>query len=299
MGNKNLHVAKKNKKDEFYTMMKDIEDEVKYYWDELKGKKVLLNCDNPEKSNFWIYFKNNFKFLSLERLTSTHYNEGESTYKLEYDGENINKTQLDGDGDFRSDESIEILKESDIVITNPPFSLFREYVAQLIEYNKDFLIMGNNNAVTYKEIFPLIKEENMWLGHHANKTMEFRLSDNYDKWDRIDEKGNKYGKVPAISWFTNLDIDKRHEKLILYKEYSEEEYPKYDNYDAIEVSRVAKIPKDYYKPMGVPITFLNKHSKEQFKILGQMANTRVDEYNFGYPFVNGVRKYARIIIQRL
>ena len=176
-------------------------------------------------------------------------------------------TALDGDGDFRSEESIAFLKEADIIVTNPPFSLFREYVSQLMEYNKKFIILGNNNAITYKEIFPLIKENKIWLGNNVNKTIEFRLSDNYKKWDRIDG-GIKYGKVPAISWFTNLDINKRHEDLILYKKYSDEDFLPFDNYDAINIDRTSDIPCDYYQTMGVPITFLNIYNPDQFEIIG-------------------------------
>lgn len=177
-------------------------------------------------------------------------------------------TKLIGDGDFRSSESKELLKQADIVVTNPPFSLFREYVAQLIEFDKKFVILGNNNAITYKEIFPLIKNSKMWLGYSANKTMTFRLSNRYKRWNYIDENGNKYGNVPAITWYTNLDIKKRHEELILVKKYNPLDYPKYDNYDAIEVSKVKDIPKDYDGVMGVPITFLDKFNPEQFEILG-------------------------------
>lgn len=177
-------------------------------------------------------------------------------------------TRLTGDGDFRSSESKELLKQADIVVTNPPFSLFREYVAQLIEFDKKFIILGNNNAITYKEIFQLIKNSKMWLGYSANKTMTFRLSNHYKRWNYIDENGNKYGNVPAITWYTNLDIKKRHEELILVKKYNPLDYPKYDNYDAIEVSKVKDIPKDYDGVMGVPITFLDKFNPEQFEIIG-------------------------------
>ena len=178
-------------------------------------------------------------------------------------------TKLIGDGDFRSSESKELLKQADIVVTNPPFSLFREYVAQLIEFDKKFVILGNNNAITYKEIFPLIKNGKMWLGYSANKTMTFRLSNRYKRWNYIDENGNKYGNVPAITWYTNLDIKKRHEELILVKKYNPLDYPKYDNYDAIEVSKVKDIPKDYDGVMGVPITFFDKFNPDQFEVVGQ------------------------------
>lgn len=176
-------------------------------------------------------------------------------------------TILDGDGDFRSEECVEFLKEADIVVTNPPFSLFREYVSQLMKYNKKFVILGNNNAITYKEIFPLIKQNKIWLGYNNNKTIEFRLSNDYTKWNRI-ENGVKYGKVPAISWYTNLEIEKRSEKMILYKKYNSSDYPTYDNFDAIEVSKVNNIPEDYENVMGVPITFLNNYNPDQFEILG-------------------------------
>lgn len=274
--NKNLHAAKRAKNDEFYTQMVDIENELKYYKDRFKGKTIFMNCDDPEESNFWKYFHLNFEFFGLKKIISTHYLENQKSYMLEYEGGNDVdtsvgvKTNLEGDGDFRSEESINLLKESDIVITNPPFSLYRTYVAQLIEYEKKFIIMGNQNAITYKEIFPLIKENKIWLGVNTNKTIEFQVPDNYDhtKNGRIDVNGNKYVKVPAISWFTNLEHYKRNEEIILWKSYNEEDNPKYDNYDAIEVSKVKEIPEDYYGVMGVPITFLNKYNPNQFEILG-------------------------------
>lgn len=274
MGNTIMIEAKRNPRDEFYTQIEDINRELNNYREQLRGMHVFMNCDDPEESNFWRYFKLNFDFLELKKITSTYYHESEPTYRLDYDGEQVVKTPLEQNGDFRSPEAIEILKEADIVVTNPPFSLFREYIAQLVEYNKKFIIMGNNNAITYKEVFPLIKDQKVWLGFDSNKTMEFALPDEYTRWDRVDEKGVKYGKVPAISWFTNIDIKRRHEDIILFKEYSPEEYPKYDNYDAIEVSRVANIPEDYGGIMGVPITFLTKHNPEQFEILG-MAKTPI------------------------
>ncbi len=214
-------------------------------------------------------------------------------------------TLLDGDGDFRSDECIGFLEEADIVVTNPPFSLFREYLAQLIEYRKKFLILGNNNAITYKEVFPLIKNNALWLGYNSNKTIEFRLSDEYKKWDRKDSKGVKFGKVPAISWFTNLDINKRHEKMILYKRYSPNEYPRFDNYDAINVDKVADIPKDYSEKMGVPITFLNNYNPEQFKIIDGIGrysvldNERTKKAGKYLSMINGKAKYFRYIIKNL
>lgn len=202
-------------------------------------------------------------------------------------------TKLIGDGDFRSSESKELLKQADIIVTNPPFSLFREYVTQLIEFDKKFVILGNNNAITYKEIFPLIKNGKMWLGYSANKTMTFRLSNRYKRWNYIDENGNKYGNVPAITWYTNLDIKKRHEEMVLVKKYNPLDYPKYDNYDAIEVSKVKDIPKDYDGVMGVPITFLDKFNPEQFEIIKFRKGD--DDKDLS---VNGKTPYFRILIKK-
>ncbi len=268
--NTSLHAAKRAKNDEFYTQLTDIEKELRHYKDHFRGKVVFCNCDDPEWSNFWTYFKLKFDYLGLAKVVATHYAPGEASYKLEYfGGGNEVKTALAGDGDFRSSECVALLKESDIVVTNPPFSLFREYVAQLVEHEKQFLVLGNNNAVTYKETFRLIRDNKMWLGYGVNKTMEFRLSDEYARWSRVDEAGHKYGRVPAISWFTNLPHHKRNEELILFRQYSgnESRYPNYDNYEAIEVSKVADIPVDYEGAMGVPITFLDKFNPAQFEIL--------------------------------
>jgi len=288
MANKNLNEAKKAKNDEFYTMLRDIEKELKHYRKHLKNKVVFCNCDNPEESNFWRYFKMNFDFLGLNKLISTHYKDDKSTYKLEYDGENIIKTNLKQNGDFRSPETIEILKESDVVITNPPFSLFREYVAQLIEYDKDFLIIGSLNATKYKEIFPLIKKEKMWMGVKTSG-FKFLVPNEYNsKKTYLDDRDRKYVKIGNVTWYTNLDNERSNEDLILYKEYNEKDYIKYDNYDAINVNKTKEIPKDYYKPMGVPISFLCKHSKGQFKIMDKLGNPCVNEKNI----------YSRIIIQR-
>ena len=315
--NNNLHTAKATKNDEFYTQLEDIENELKYYKDYFKGKVVYCNCDgflNKEKSNFFMYFSLNYEFLGLKGLICTKYNPNGKGRKYEYygdlngnnypDEEEIFTSDLEGDGDFRSEECIEILKKCDIVCTNPPFSLFRQYVAQLFEYKKDFLIIGNVNAISYKEVFPLIKENKMWLGVSSfNKGMYFGVPDDYTyadtyKFDR-ERNGKKVMRVSSICWFTNLDHKKRHEELVLYKKYNEEEYPKYDNYDAIEVSKVTDIPMDYYGVMGVPITFLDKYCPEQFEIVGQMMTTKVTEFNFGYPYINGKKKFARLLIKRI
>lgn len=325
--NKNLHKAKKQKNDEFYTMLSDIEKELVHYKNHFKDKIIYCNCDDPRFSNFWNYFHLNFEHLGLKKLISTHYNIGCGTFKAVYCGGNdcdvsvYDKYDLiESNGDFRSDECIEILKESDIVVSNPPFSEFREYVAQLMKYEKKFIIWGNNNAITYKEFFPLMKDNRVWLGYTANKTCVFRLSNDYQKWD---EKlttqmndGHKYGKCPAISVFTNLDIDKRHEKLILYKKYNTEEYPTYDNYNAINVDKVSDIPCDYDGVMGVPITFLDKYNPEQFEILW-ITQRNDDPYKTkkyttaefknandlnarATILVNGIPKsvYARILIRK-
>lgn len=285
--NENLHKAKDAKNDEFYTLLSSVSEELRHYKQHFAAKIVFCNCDDPTWSAFWRYFRLNFAELGLKKLISTHYDRTEPTYKMEYEGGDDNdvevgvKTPLEGNGDFRSQECLNLLDECDIVVTNPPFSLFREFVGTLMEHDKKFIIWGNNNAITYKEFFPLLKENKVWLGYTANKTCTFRVAEGY----RFDGKltaqfndGHKYGKVPAISIFTNLDIQKRHEKLILWQRYyddngnplpdAEERYPHYDNYDAINVDRVADIPVDYRDVMGVPITFLDKYNPKEFEILG-------------------------------
>ncbi len=272
--NQNLHQAKNAKKDEFYTQLTDIENELKHYRHHFNGKVVYCNCDDPRMSNFFHYFSYNFEDLGLKKLITTCYqnqnkdlfsqHDCERAIYLEYHGDrNKNRTPdvdeigvqyLKGDGDFRSAESIELLKQADIVVTNPPFSLFREYVAQLIAHNKQFVIIGNVNAITYKEVFPLIKEDKIWLGYNCLRF--FKKPD-----------GSMYETARSY-WYTNLDIAKRYEDLILYKRYTPEEYPKYDNYDAINVDKAKEIPMDYPGAMGVPITFLDKYNPEQFEILG-------------------------------
>lgn len=279
-----LRQAKENKKDEFYTRLEDIEKEISEHMDyvrQFQGKTVLCNCDDPEWSNFFTFFKNHFNQLGIKKLITTHYNkDGSPSYKIEWSGERLNgdtinmiTTPLKGDGDFRSPECIELLKEVDIVVTNPPFSLFREYVAQLIKYGKKFIIIGNNNAIAYKEIFPLLKEGKIVLGYNSNKTCAFRVGEDY-RYDKELTKeindGYHYGKVPAISWFTNFELDKSHEPLILNKNYkgNENNYPQYANFNAIEVNKISQIPKDYYGLMGVPITYMGQHCADQFEIMG-------------------------------
>jgi len=313
--NKSLHAARKAKNDEFYTQLADIEDELTHYKQQFENKVVLCNCDDPLESNFVKYFSLNFEHLGLKKLVATHYKEWnlfqqEPPYKLEYMGDKNGitfedfVTEMLDDGDFRSEECIALLKEADIVVTNPPFSLFREYVDQLIRFEKKFLIIGGINAITYKEIFPLIKENRLWVGHNFNKVFDFIIPDDYKKHHHLDNEGNKVARVPGICWFTNLPHNKRTEDLTLYKKYSTKEYPKYDNYDAIEVSKVAEIPMDYKGAMGVPITFLGKYNPEQFEIVSS------NDYRNGdyVPFkehglvkdkdsaINGKPTYVRILI---
>ena len=306
--NSNLKTANKAKQDEFYTQLTDIEKELRHYKDHFKGKIVFCNCDDPFESNFFKYFAMNFNFLGLKKLIATCYDgspiagdelplfEVEETqtekkaYKIEItevtdengDGavdladvellirnHKNTLTVLNGNGDFRSEECIELLKQADIVVTNPPFSLFREYVAQLIEYKKQFVILGPQNSITYKEIFAYLKNNQMWLSHSLSY-IAFKVPTHYEEkstrfW--IDENNQKWRSFGNICWFTNLDIAKRHEYLDLYKRYKAEEYPNYENYNAINVDKVTDIPYDYDGVMGVPITFLDKYNPEQFKII--------------------------------
>lgn len=272
-----LALAKKNKKDEFYTQLTDIEKELNHYKEHFKNKVVFCNCDDPKESNFFKYFALNFKYLQLKRLVATHYNEGGKSYKLEI-VEDINKdgkinlddaitTPLKGNGDFRSEECIKILEESDIVVTNPPFSLFREYIAQLIEYNKKFVIVGHQNAISYKEIFQLIKENKIWLGYGFKGGAGHFINKFYEDYASASDRKEGMIRVSGVHWFTNLEIKKRYEDLILYKKYNQENYPKYDNFDAINVDVTKEIPIDYAGYMGVPITFMDKYNPDQFEII--------------------------------
>lgn len=304
MSNKNLNQAKKAKNDEFYTRIEDIEKELVNYGDFFKDKVVYCNCDHPTESNFTRYFLLNFEKLGLKKLVSTCFiSDGKGLVGTkEKDGE-YTVEQLEGNGDFRSEECIEFLKKCDVVVTNPPFSLFREYVKQLMDYNKKFLIIGNGNAVTYKEIFPYIKNNQLWLGFSANKTMKFQLSDSYEKWDEMDKNGKKYGKVTAITWFTNIPHNKRNQPLDLYRKYNPNDYPKYDNYDAINVDKVTDIPEDYNGVMGVPITFLDKYCPTQFQIVGCSyqygdCGKHLDNTEWGC-MINGKPIYKRLFIKRV
>lgn len=284
------------KEDEFYTQMRDIEKEMIHYAqeDHFRGKVIYCNADNPEKSNFWKYFRDNFKAFGLKKLISTHYKIDEPVYILEYDGVRSVRTGLLGNGDFRSDECIAYLKQADVVVTNPPFSLFREYMAQLIEYDKEFIVIGNLNAVTYKEIFPLLKSGEVWTGNSYGD-MSFRVPSYYEPrktrfW--VDKSGQKWRSMGNIYWFTNLDTPKRHEDIVLSKEYDPDVYLAYDNYDAINVGKVADIPKGYDGAMGVPITFIGKHNPKQFEII------KFRKGNDGKDLkINGKSPYFRILIR--
>ena len=322
MAQNELHKAKINPKDEFYTQLCDIEKELQYYKDFFKGKTVFCNCDDPRVSNFFHYFSYNFEHLGLKKLITTCYksqnsdlfsqNDSEQAVYLEYtgdkngnkvpDAEEIGIKPLKGDGDFRSPECIELLKQADVVVTNPPFSLFREYVAQLMEYNKKFLIIGNINCITYKEIFPLIIQNKLWLGKSIHSgDREFQVPNSYPLQAagfRIDENGNKFIRVKGIRWYTNIDYPLRYENIDLYKKYNPEEYPKYDNYDAINVDKTSEIPVDYDGVMGVPITFLDKYNPNQFMIIG-IDRYVADNPNYGKRFtINNKEVYARILIKR-
>lgn len=292
--NINLQNAKAQKNDEFYTQLPDIENELRHYKEHFRWKTVLCNCDDPRVSNFFHYFAYNFEALWLKKLITTCYknqnadlfstNNSEKAVYLVYewdknwnhkpDAEEIGIHELKWDWDFRSEECIELLKQADIVVTNPPFSLFRDYISQLVKYEKKFLVLWNMNAIPYKEVFPLIRDNKLWTGYGFNMSMVYKttypnlLEANRKfviwKWYNPDEW---YVKVPAICRFTNLDIKKRHEDLIMYKKYNSEEYPKYDNYEAIDVNKISEIPIDYNWTMWVPITFLDKYNPNQFELL--------------------------------
>ena len=303
--NANMNKAKNAKNDEFYTLLEDIEKELMHYKECFKDKIVLCNCDDPEWSAFWKYLHLNFAELGLKKLISTHYDKDEPTYKMEYvggDDNNIDagiKTPLEGNGDFRNEECLDILDEADVIVTNPPFSLFREYVAVLMEHKKKFLVIGNKNAITYKDFFPLLKNNEVWIGY--NSPSEFDTPNGLTK------------KVQGLCrWFTNLGIAKRHEKLVLRKKYTPKEYQKYDNYDAVEVSKVSDIPVEYEGVMGVPITFMDKYDPVEFEILGLwngghagdvIGAAKCEAVSAGKtivwngPIVNGKAKYFRILIR--
>ena len=331
--NRNLHKAKSKKNDEFYTQLVDIERELEHYEEHFRNKVVYCNCDDPRVSGFFHYFSYNFKRLGLKKLITACYknqerdlfskHDSERAIWLEYEGteganvpdvEDIGIHTFKGDGDFRSKECIELLKQADIVVTNPPFSLFRKYVAQLVEHKKKFLIIGNKNAITYKEIFSLIKNNKMWVGYTPmGMDLLFDLpKDVARELQETKKEGSSYRIVDGVVkgrsqsiWFTNLDHKKRHEEFILYKRHSPEEYPTYENYDAINIDKTKDIPMDWSGAMGVPITFLDKYNPEQFEIIwttdrggdGMLEDLKLPHSRYDAPVVKGEGIYKRIIIR--
>lgn len=330
--NKTLQQARKAKSDEFYTRLADIEKELKHYRKHFKDKVVLCNCDDPRVSNFFHFFSYNFEKLGLKKLITTCYknqnmdlfsrHDDKAAIYLEYEGDkNDNKVpdpeeigiqHLQGDGDFRSPECIELLKQADIVVTNPPFSLFREYVGQLIEHQKKFLVVGTWNAITYRDIFNLIQSDSLWIGVNSNRNFSgFIVPEHYPLHGteaRVDEHGNRVVSSNNTCWFTNLENAKRHENLPLFRTFDPEEHPEYDNYHAIEVNQVVNIPVDYEGVMGVPITFLNKYNPDQFEIVGSDADVKEGllpelvksswDGKIDRAYLNGKRMYARLFIKR-
>jgi len=319
--NRNLNRARAVKNDEFYTQLSDIERELTHYKDHFFGKVVLCNCDDPWVSNFFNYFSRNFEFLRLKKLIATCYknqerdvfsrHDSERAISLEYDGDRnqnrmpdpdeIGIKPLHGDGDFRSGECVALLRQADIVVTNPPFSLFREYVNQLIEHGKKFLILGSMNAITYKEIFRHVMVDKIWLGVN-NGAKKFGVPDDAEKFSDI-QNGKKIVNMGNVGWYTNLDVAKRHENLVLYKRYSPDEYPRFDNYDAINVDKTKDIPANYAGVMGVPISFLDKYNPDQFEIIG-LASGNIQglagipsSIGRDGPYINGKLKYGRIFIR--
>lgn len=296
--NSSLRTAQAVKNDEFYTQISDIEQEIGNYRKHFKDKIIYMPCDNPEWSNFWHVFKSQYIYLHYKKIIATFYNgivdTDKQPYKLEYDGITETKTFLEGNGDFRSEECTAILQESDIVITNPPFSLFREFVKWIMDANKKFLILGNKNAITYKEIFPYLKENKMWLGYTSTET--FGISDG-----EITEKVNG-----LCRWFTNLDIKKRHDTLETGCLYDDDpsKYPTYDNYNAINCDKTNEIPDDYDGLIGVPITFLDKHCPAQYEIIDGIGrysildNEATKKEGKYLSMINGEAKYFRLIIKR-
>lgn len=319
MANSNLHAAKAAKNDEFYTTKQAIEAELGAnlsYRKSFEGKTVLMNCDDPEWSEFWKFFVRYFHVFKLKKIISTHFNaNGSPSFKLEWDGTmvggnavNMIKTPLEGNGDFASPECVALMDESDIVVTNPPFSKFKDFVKLLIDHKKQFAIIGTINAVTYKDVFPLIRGNKVWAGYCFNKTMDFIMPDSYELKGKayVDKDGKKHGFVPGIAWYTNINIAKRNEEMELFNRYYPEDYPKYDNYDAINVDKVSEIPFDYMGVMGVPITFLDKYCPEQFVLLGAtesegkgFSNGLWNEASkTAQPMVNGSKVYKRLFIKR-
>ncbi len=318
--NKNLNKARKFKNNEFYTQLTDIEKEMKYYKNKFKNKIVYCNCDDPQTSNFVQYFLHNFNELGLKRLIASYYktpkinllnsNRHKQVFYFEYKKcnntipcvENMEAIFLKGNGDFKSQECLNLLKQSDIIVTNPPFSLFREFILLLMKFDKKFIVLGSQNAIIYKDVFPFIRDNKLWLGVNNGGVKWFQVPNDYQikTKSRIRVKdGNKYFSMGNIMWYTNIDIQKRHKELILHKKYSPKQYPKYDNYNAIEVTKYSEIPMDFNGIMGVPITFLDKYNPKQFEIIG--SNRGVDQDPNGIyghsSFINGKETFKRLFIK--
>ena len=308
--NSNLRSAKKSKNDEFYTLMEDIEKELRYYTESFEGKVVYCNCDDYQQSNFYKYFYYNFHYLKLKKLITTGYKSDDNGLYAIYDGEIETTGKLNGDGDFRSDECIEYLKQADVVVTNPPFSLFRQYVKQLMDYGKKFIVMANNNAITYKEFFPYIKNGKVWLGRtlFTGKMPYFKVSDAYNLTnDRFEKREDGlYKQVNGICWFTNVPNDNNRQVLDLYKRYSFEDYPKYQNYDAIECGRMENLPCDYDGVIGIPITglkYLWSDGTIHTEYNGITIQFEIIKFRKGDDdkdlSVNGKAPYFRILIRKI
>ena len=314
--NLNLNAAARAQKDEFYTLRADIERELQHYQKVFAGKTVLCNCDDPQRSEFVKYFAQNFHGLGLKKLIATCRAVSNATARLtEFTSpDDFTSTPLDGDGDFRSPECLDALKDADIVVTNPPFSLFRQFVKVLVDFDKKFLIIGNINCITYKEIFPLIAANKVWLGCGMGRAISgFLVPDDYELYGseaRLDGAGNRIVATNQCLWLTNLPLDKRNRPLTLTRSYKDnpELFPRYENYDAINVDKTADIPADYEGVMGVPITFLGKYCPAQFEILGHTASNdlspavealRIDPVNRNRGIIGGRQKYDRILIRRL
>lgn len=324
MANAELSNARNAKKDEFYTQLEDINAEMVHYESQFKDKVVFMNCDDPTWSNFWRYFHMEFERLGLKKIISTHYEAGETaSYMMTYEGGNDEdfevgvRTELTQNGDFRSPECIKLLDEADIVVTNPPFSLFRPYVSLLMEHNKKFIIIGNVNAITCKEIFPLIRDDEMWFGasiHSGDR--KFYVPDDYPLEAAgcgIDDNGRKYIRVKGVRWYTNMDYSARHADLDTTYYYAKKDslypelYKTFDNYNAINVDKTNEIPMDYKDVMGVPITFLDKYNPEQFEIIGMSASwdesdtmkiLKTSEKRRHNPIIEGKEIYRRLFVKR-
>ncbi len=307
-----LNIAQANKKDEFYTQMVDIEAEVSHYKEYFCGKVVYCNCDDSQKSNFTKFFIQHFQDFKLKKLISTCYkhhthslfndNQQEPATYIEYDGTPQSQIpqKLKENGDFRSTECVEFLKQADVVVTNPPFSLFRPFLELLFKHKKDFLIIGNVNAISCKDCFQHILNKEMWLGQTIHSgDREFQVPDDYPLEAanfRIDKDGNKYIRVKGVRWFTNIECQHKPKWIPLECKYTPEKYPKFDNFDAIDVGKTKDIPFDYDQIMGVPITFLDWYNPHQFEIIGNEYTLKIPS---GRGYVKGKRKYSRIFIKRI